>query len=92
MQKWQYTVQILRANADEEKSYLRQTYNLDDPPQYSPHAMEPTLNRLGEDGWELVHMEPIAGFGKKGDIQFIGGSNPWSNAYFCVFKRPIDAI
>jgi hypothetical protein len=46
--------------------------------------------KLGAEGWELVHMEPVGGVGKKGDVSFIrgyGSMTVWSNAYFCVFKR-----
>jgi len=37
-----------------------------------------------------VHMEPVGGVGKKGDVSFTrgyGSMTVWSNAYFCVFKR-----
>jgi len=46
----------------------------------------PELNKLGEEGWELVHMEPVAKVGNKGDV-LIGPNYRWSNIYFCVFKR-----
>jgi hypothetical protein len=51
--------------------------------------MIPELNSLGDQGWEMVHMEPIGAVGKKGDVGFIAGDAMarWSNSYFCVFKR-----
>lgn len=51
--------------------------------------MIPELNSLGDQGWEMVHMEPIGTVGKKGDVGFIAGDAMarWSNSYFCVFKR-----
>lgn len=91
MQKWQYRVRIIHADAEKEEEYLKQTYNWDNPPEYAPQAMEHTLNTWGDQGWELIHMEPIARVGKKQDIGFVTGgrfeATQWSNAYFCVFKR-----
>lgn len=52
--------------------------------------MIPELNEFGQDGWELVRMEPVGGVGKNGDVSFTRGYGTltaWSNAYFCVFKR-----
>ena len=52
--------------------------------------MIPELDQLGGEGWELVHMEPVGGVGKKGDVSFTrgyGSMTVWSSAYFCVFKR-----
>lgn len=54
-------------------------------PEHTPEAMMPELDALGEQGWELVHMEPVASVGKKGDIMF--SNTVWSSTYFCVFKR-----
>jgi hypothetical protein len=56
--------------------------------------MAPILNKLGEDGWELVHMEPVSAVGSNGDVGFQHGGSAsfttWSNVYFCVFKRKIE--
>lgn len=49
----------------------------------------PQLVALGDQGWELVHIQPV----HKGDnadmlIEDAGtGTRAWSNAYFCMFKR-----
>jgi len=59
-------------------------------PQYGPESMIPEVDEPGAEGWELVHMEPVGGVGKKGDVSFArgcGSMTVWSNAYFCVFKR-----
>ena len=48
--------------------------------------MIPELNTLGEQGWELVHMQPLERVGKTGDVRMGDGGN-WTNVYFCVFKR-----
>ena len=54
--------------------------------------MMPELDKLGDQGWELVHMEPVAKVGSKGDVMVGGESSNWSNAYFCVLKRRKPAI
>ena len=74
------------------KQYLDNTFpNWQKPPKFTPETMVPQLNRMGENGWELMHMEPIAAVGNNADVGFSrGGQAPgyaWSNVYFCVFKR-----
>jgi hypothetical protein len=89
MERWEYLTKFIQANAKAEgsKAFLKQYRpNWKNPPPYTPEAMMPELDSLGDQGWELVHMEPVARVGKKGDIRF-GGGGEWSNAYFCVFKR-----
>lgn len=89
MEQWEYLPTFIKADARDKsmQEFLKaQIPNLEKPPKYMAEAMMPELNRLGEQGWELVHMEPVAGVGKKGDVLFEGGTE-WSNTYFCVFKR-----
>jgi hypothetical protein len=89
-EKWEYHTTFLYADAERQRAFLQQTRPDVSPPKYSPEAMIPELNELGRDGWELVHMEPVAGVGKKEDVSFTRGYGTmtvWSNAYFCVFKR-----
>ena len=89
--KWEYWTTFLYANAERQQDFLRQHWPSGKPPKYAPEAMIPDLDELGEQGWELVHMEPVGGVGDKGDVSFTRGygtMTAWSNAYFCVFKRP----
>ena len=87
MEKWEYLTRFLYADArsKETKEYVKNRFEVKKPPRFTPEAMIPELDALGEDGWELVHMEPVAGVGGKGDVRFENGK--WSNVYFCVFKR-----
>ena len=88
MEKWEYLSKFIQADAksNEAKAFLKQYRpNWKKPPQYTPEAMMPELDSLGDQGWELVHMEPVAKVGKKGDVY--NGTGEWSNSYFCVFKR-----
>lgn len=90
MQQWEYLTKFIEAdvqNVAENVAYseLVETENL---PRYSPLAMIPELNRLGEKGWELVHMQPVV-IGKKHDVLlWESGMGRWAINYFCVFKRP----
>jgi hypothetical protein len=90
MEQWEYLPTYLKAEASskEIKEFLQaQIPDLKNPPRYMAEAMMPQLNALGRQGWELVHMEPVQGVGRKGDALFDGGGLRWSNVYFCVFKR-----
>lgn len=91
MTQWEYLPMFIRAEAKgkEMKAFLAdQVAETDERPRrFLPQAAIPELNTLGEQGWELLHMEPVAGVGRKGDVLFDGIGVRWSNIYFCVFKR-----
>ncbi len=95
MEQWEYLPIHVEAEAKskEIKEYLKnQMPDKKRFPRYLSQAMMPELNKLGAEGWELVHMEPVADVGKKGDNYFTGTGSRWSNVYFCVFKRRKPAI
>lgn len=87
MEKWEYLTTFMEANTKpkEVKQFVKEHFDMKRPPRYTPESMIPELNSLGDEGWELIHMEPVAGVGGKGDVRFEGST--WSNTYFCVFKR-----
>jgi hypothetical protein len=91
MEQWEYLTTFLRADAhsDEAKAFLsRYRPEWKNPPRYSAEALMPQLDELGSQGWELVHMEPVAQVGRNGDVLLPGGgAGEWSNTYFVVFKR-----
>ncbi len=87
-EQWEYLTKFVEANAKKEiKQYLKERWpeEMKKPAKYTPESMIPELNRLGEEGWELINMEPVARVGGKGDVRF--ENDRWSNVYFCVFKR-----
>jgi hypothetical protein len=89
-EKWQYYTTFLYADAESQRDFLQGRWPDWQPPKYTPESMIPELDELGADGWELVHMEPVGGVGKRGDVSFTrgyGSMTVWSNTYFCVFKR-----
>jgi hypothetical protein len=90
MEQWEYLPTFIEANArdKETKAFLKENLpSSKRTKRYMPEAMMPQLNELGEQGWELIHMEPVAAVGNKGDILFENIGRRWSNVYFCVFKR-----
>jgi hypothetical protein len=92
MQQWEYFTTFLWADLNTHKNdFVAMFPDAEQPPLYDPRTMIPELDSLGKQGWELVHMEPII-VGKNLDV-CIGSTEqtsvrPWTNAYFCVFKRP----
>lgn len=92
MEQWEYFPTYIAANARkrEIREYLKERLpGLKRPKRFMVESVMPELNRLGEEGWELVHMEPVPHLGGKGDVLF-GAAYRWSNVYFCVFKRRVS--
>mgnify|MGYP003396198083 CR=1 FL=1 len=87
-QKWEYLSVFVEAESEPVMDYLQEIKTWKNGvPRNTPESMIPRLDAYGQEGWELVHMEPVARVGNKGDVLFTGGSDQWSNTYFCVFKR-----
>ncbi len=87
---YEYITKVFRANAEtpEAVSYLKKTYpDWKTPPKFSPEAMEWILNTWGDSTWELVHLQPVDGEGRNGDIYYHGNTGSWTNAFFGAFKR-----
>ncbi len=87
MEKWEYMTRFFeaRANKKEIRTFIKEEFDKK-PRAFSPEAMIPELNKLGDEGWEIIHMEPVARVGGKEDVLF-DGDYRWSNVYFCVLKR-----
>jgi len=90
MEQWEYLTVFLRADASMHEEYLRRTMRMETPPKFAPQALIPELNQLGHQGWELMHIEPVV-VGANQDVA-VGTTEgtavrPWTNTYFCVFKR-----
>ena len=97
MEQWEYLTEFHQAHVGNQgwEEYSKNARPGSQLPKYAPETMIPGLNRRGEDGWELVHMEPVAATGKNGDVGFGRGTptmHIWSNTYFCVFKRRKQAF
>ncbi|MCC6801519.1 MAG: hypothetical protein IT319_01445 [Anaerolineae bacterium] len=87
--QWEYLTTFLQADARLEEAFLAEFSDWKDGvPAYTPEALIPRLNAYGEQGWELIHMQPVA-VGSKADVLLMdnSGSRFWTSKYFCVFKR-----
>ncbi len=95
MDKWEYLTLFLTAHHDNWQAkesiafFEKESRHLTEfkPAIYSPQYMIALLNSMGEEGWELIHMEPVANVGVNHDVLFVGEARSYSNRYFCVFKR-----
>lgn len=87
--QWEYLTRFIQARATDKevRRYLKDELEVKRVKRFQPEAMIPELNELGEDGWEIIHMEPVAKVGGKGDI-LVSTDYFWTSTYFCVFKRP----
>jgi hypothetical protein len=84
--QWEYYTTFLKAEAQYELQFLETLRDWKEGiPQFTPEALIPRLNAMGEDGWELVHMQPVV-VGTKADVM-ITAAGTWTSTYFCVFKR-----
>lgn len=82
VQQWEYWSGILWAH-----NTRKPKPGMEPMPKYSPMAMIPDLNAMGEEGWELVHMQPVVA-GENQDVLMLDTMRTWTNAYLCVFKKP----
>lgn len=87
MEQWEYLTLFLqaRANTRATRDFIKTRFRKK-ARAFSPESMIPKLDELGAEGWELVHMEPVARVGGKEDVLF-DNDYRWSNTYFCAFKR-----
>jgi hypothetical protein len=86
MEKWEYITRFFVARVDKDtKTFIKNRFGKK-ARTHSPESMIPELNKLGEEGWEVIHMEPVARVGGKEDVLF-DADYRWSSTYFCVLKR-----
>ena len=77
MQRWEYFTTTLASSAEENPVPVRDEIAPGSHGKYSPYALIPQLNELGE-------------VGKKGDVvRPDANAYRWGRDYFCCFKRPI---
>ncbi len=89
MQQWEYRTEFVWANVENKGwgKYRQTNWPNYKPKKFAPETMIPQLNRTGDEGWELVTMQPAL-VGHNRDVGYSGYTNSWSNAYFCAWKRP----
>lgn len=91
MTQWEYLTTFLEADALSSAALAALGYDPKKLPKHSPLFLKPELDQYGQQGWELVSLEPVAR-GSNGDVwvQGAGGAaaREWSYTYLAVFKRP----
>ena len=100
-ERWEYRVEILRSDSEAQLAFLQQRWpqglrdttptlfsNLPEKPYppYTPYALQPQLDTFGEQGWELVTMQPAV-IGYNGDVLISGRERTWATEYLCTFKK-----
>ena len=79
--KYEYKHECIQALVDKEGRGGRWTYKV-----YREKIVEDALNKLGQDGWELVSMEP------KWDYSWneMGTMPETIECWYATFKRPLE--
>ena len=86
---WEHHVEYIQAetHSQQHQATVAAYYPGQKVPLYAVQAILKRINELGEQGWELVQLEPVE-VGKNGDIRIGGGeSSRWTSTYLCAFKR-----
>lgn len=84
---WEHYLELIDADAQQQAEIVQPFYPPGSVPRYAIQAILPRLNHLGEQGWELVQVQPVM-VGKNGDVLINGAmSEKWTRTYLCVFRR-----
>ncbi len=88
---WEHLVVYVEANAQQHLPFLQEHAPGKQFPIYAAEALMPRLDEYGQQGWELVSMQPVI-VGEHGDILISdrreGWTGRWTYTYLCAFKRP----
>jgi hypothetical protein len=91
VENWEYTAVTWNASTGNEGAieYIKKRWpKWTKIAKYSVESLIPGLNRLGKDGWELVHMESVW-LDDDGAVIMARGAFGSTSAWFCVFKRKV---
>ena len=84
---WEHYLELIEADAQQQADFVQSFYPPGSVPLYALQSILPRLNHLGEQGWELVQIQPVM-VGKNGDVLIDGAmSEKWTRTYLCVFKK-----
>jgi len=91
METWEYFTTTLIANVEQTPVPLSDNIPNVEHPKYSVYSLIPQLNWFGNQGWELISIEPVQQ-GKNGDVRYCdAASGYWTYTYFASFKRRTSA-
>lgn len=95
MERWEYLVRVFELDKEDEVvvDYVTREYpdiSWKEMPKHDPLTLEAWLNKCGEEGWELIAMEPADKQGKKGEIglTYQSATYTYRRIFLCVFRRP----
>mgnify|MGYP000211829246 CR=1 FL=1 len=89
MQRWEYFTTTLSSSVEDTPIPVRDDIPTGEHEKYSPYVLIPQLNHHGDQGWELVSIEPVS-IGRNGDVvRPDAHAAKWGRDYFCCFKRQI---
>ena len=90
--KWEYYTTIESADIynTAPAGYIEKHWPDHKPKRLDPSNLIPRLNEWGQEGWELVHMQPIWSQTVRGALVVTSDWEVGAKLYFCVFKRPIE--
>ena len=88
MERWEYDVVTLEADARNAEAFLRSKWPEQRFPQFASESLIPQLDDLGRQGWELVSAQPVT-LGKNGDATYFPGmvAEQFTHTYLCFLKR-----
>jgi hypothetical protein len=89
MESWEHLVVVLTVDLDSNPGameYLAGMYPGWIPPVYWPESLTPDLNAYGQEGWELLSLQPV-GLAEDGKV----APDASANNYLAVFRRQLPA-
>jgi hypothetical protein len=88
MESWEHLVVVLIADIDNAGAmeYLAGMYPGWNLPVYTPESLTPDLNAYGQEGWELLSLQPV-GLAEDGKVT----PDASTNIYLTVFRRQLPA-
>ncbi len=87
---WEHLVVYLEADAQQQMLILQHKWPGQTFPPYAAQALMPLLDFFGQQGWELVSIQPVI-VEDNGDVMVHGSYGRGTHVYLCVFKRPIGS-
>ncbi len=91
-EKWEYFCNVYEADISNPgvQEYIKQKIPNWKCPTHWPITLNPYLNKLGEEGWELLQIEPVF-MKENGLVERTTRSlfDETTNRYLCTFKRKI---
>lgn len=84
--QWEYHIEFVSAYAHDPQTrdFLATYYPSMKFAKYAAEGALPILNEIGEQGWELVQMQPVW---LQNDGSVTCATQNGTNTYLCVFKR-----